>query len=189
MIGLNVFWRDVTLLLASALAAILLILLTHIHERAKEKADIESPGDLVITMTWDTEPQRDIDLWVRSPDGQKTGYSNKNTTTLSLLRDDLGSTNDILEDNIEYMFSRGLLAGQYTVNAHWYGPVASRPAPPVEVRVSVVYRRKNGTHVVIYEGKDFVNFVGHEVTLVNFTLDNSKSWEAYSNTKIQRKVR
>ena len=55
----------------------------------------------------------------------------------NLLRDDLGIEGDASGRNYEVSYSRGILAGDYTVNVHMYGKIPAGVVVPVRVVVSV----------------------------------------------------
>jgi hypothetical protein len=95
---------------------------------------ITPPGNLIVFASW-RSGNDDVDLWVQYGKEPSVGYSNKSGATFSLLRDDLGKTNDSTPLNYESAFSRGLPDGEYVVNVKCFrcgGPVAVA----VEIRLA-----------------------------------------------------
>jgi hypothetical protein len=62
----------------------------------------------------DDKLDADVDLWVEAPGDRPVGYSNKSGQIFSLLRDDLGKSQDITDFNYEIAYSRGMPAGGMT---------------------------------------------------------------------------
>lgn len=97
---------------------------------------IDPPGNLVAYITWPAG-SIDVDLWVKSPGDEAVGYSRKSGKVWSLLRDDLGTANDLSGMNFESAFTRGLPDGEYIVNVRCYGCAGKVPVPvAVEVRLA-----------------------------------------------------
>lgn len=97
---------------------------------------IDPPGNMIVSATWPSG-KIDVDLWVRSPGDEAVGYSRKSGKVWSLLRDDLGTSNDLSGMNYESAFTRGLPDGEYIVNVRCYGCAGKTPVPvSVEVRLA-----------------------------------------------------
>lgn len=98
--------------------------------------DFTPPGNLVVSAAWPAG-STDIDLWVRAPGDKAVGYSRKSGRVFSLLRDDLGTSNDLSSLNFESAFTRGLPDGEYIVNVRCYGCAGKVPVPvAVDVRLA-----------------------------------------------------
>lgn len=90
------------------------------------------PGNLIAAIAWRDGPI-DVDLWVDGPrDTRPVSYRRKNGTIWNLLRDDRGIDAGLI--NYENAFTRGLVAGEYTVNVHCY---SCPPGEPIEVEVEI----------------------------------------------------
>lgn len=109
-----------------------------------KKNDIPSKAELMIVIEWDDESYSDIDLWVQRNDDAAVGFNNKNYAGITLERDDLGMTNDIIKvDGVEQTIRvnrevinvRGIQPGDYYVNIHSYN---HREAQPLRVKVTVI---------------------------------------------------
>ncbi len=117
--GATVF-RDVIMLALVGFVTLVLLLLPHLNPRAIAEDSIHSPGNVIVELRWADELDADIDLWVQAPGDVPVGYSNKGGAVFNLLRDDLGHTADLTGLNYEFSYSRGVPAGEYTVNVHLF---------------------------------------------------------------------
>lgn len=96
---------------------------------------ITPPGNLVASAAWPAGAI-DVDLWVSAPDDKPVGYPNKSGKTFSLLRDDLGTSNDSTSLNYESAFTRGLPDGEYVINVKCFGCAGKIPVSvAVEIRI------------------------------------------------------
>jgi len=94
-----------------------------------KKAEVVKKAEFLVTMTWNKNSLHDIDLWVMDPQGNKTGFANKQSGLLHLERDDLGVANDVftfdgetimINNNEETITVRGIMPGDYYVSVFWY---------------------------------------------------------------------
>jgi len=130
-------FRDVLMLALIGFVAMVIMLLPHISETQDEKDEHTPPGNVVVEMHWPDELPVDVDLWVQAPNDVPVGFWNQGSENFNLLRDDLGMEGDATARNYEVSYSRGIPAGEYTVNVHMYGKVPSGIVVPVRVVVSV----------------------------------------------------
>lgn len=106
-----------------------------------KKADIITPAEFLITLSWPDEDQNDFDLWVRDPVQNYIGFRSKDVGVTNLDRDDLGSLNDrvdigggrevVVNVNREVTSIRGIMPGEYVVSVHLYngGRITSAGVP------------------------------------------------------------
>jgi len=113
------------------------LLLPHVKAAKTEAEDYKPPGNVIVEIHWPKEMPYDVDLWVQGPNSGPVGFWNKGNEVFNLLRDDLGVEGDATELNYEVSYTRGIFAGEYTVNAHMYGPIPPGTIVPVRVVVSV----------------------------------------------------
>ena len=131
-------FRDVIMLALAGFVAMVMLLLPHLNppgEAAKENT--QPPGNVIVEVRWPDELDSDVDLWVEAPGDIPVGYSNKGGVIFNLLRDDLGKRADATGMNYEVSYSRGIPAGEYTVNVHLYRNAAKVFPIPVTVVTSV----------------------------------------------------
>ena len=117
--------------------AMVIMLLPHISKTQDETDEHSPPGNVVVEMHWPDELPVDVDLWVQAPNDVPVGFWNQGSQFFNLLRDELGLEGDASARNFEVSYSRGILAGDYTVNVHMYGKVPAGVVVPVRVVVSV----------------------------------------------------
>ena len=113
-------FRDVIMLALAGFVAMVILLLPHLNPPARPPRRTPAAR------------QRDRrgalarrDRLRRRPVGRgagrrPVGYSNKGGVIFNLLRDDLGKRADATGMNYEVSYSRGIPAGEYTVNVHLY---------------------------------------------------------------------
>jgi hypothetical protein len=154
---------DLLMLALLGFVCIVLILLPHIATPAKD--DVPPSGDMLVEIIWPPEINSDVDLWVQAPGDRPVGYSNKGGLAFNLLRDDLGQHADISGINYEVSHSRGLPAGEYTVNVHLYRNIAGADAIPVTAIVSIKGKGR------VYNTKVILTQEGQEITVVRFKID------------------
>ncbi len=131
-------FRDLIMLTLSGFVVIVFLLLPHINPKAEQTtAEVDSPGNLIVEARWPDDVDADVDLWVQGPEDRPVGYSNQSAGLFNLLRDDLGTVNDMTKLNYEVAYSRGAPAGEYFVNLHLYSNRARHYPVPVIVTVSL----------------------------------------------------
>jgi hypothetical protein len=172
----GVLFRDVLSLALLGFLAVIVLLLPHVDPKGVETAsNAPAPGNVIVEITWPQDMNADVDLWVQAPGDIPVGYSNKGGVVFNLLRDDLGMYLDPTRINHETAYSRGIIAGEYVVNAHAYRVDRNNP-PPIEVRAAVSVRSTE----VLDDGSPFVAPLlgttaelkqqGEEITLFRFQL-------------------
>jgi hypothetical protein len=167
--GATVF-RDVIMLALAGFVTLVLLLLPHLNPRAKTEDATRSPGNVIVEARWPDQLNADVDLWVQAPEDVPVGYSNKGGAVFNLLRDDLGHSGDLTGLNYEFSYSRGVPAGEYTVNVHLYRN--HQPAPiPVSIVVSVK-GSVNESAKQLLAAKIVLARDGEELTVVRFRLDD-----------------
>lgn len=153
-----------------------------------KKGDIIVKAEFIITMSWPSDSQDDIDLYLKDPSGNVVYFRQKDKGLTNLDRDDLGIANDTIETatgktvfkiNEEHITIRETIEGQYIVNAHWYAQ--SKLAKnymtgetyelndSIEVTVKV---EKLNPYSLVYVGTKVLSYQGDETTFVRFTLDS-----------------
>jgi len=95
-----------------------------------KKQDFERKAEFVVVLEWDHDQPDDIDLYVQDPTGTKVHFRLPITNFMYLDKDDLGFANDIVMNvdgtitkvniNREVVTIRGIIPGEYIINAHYY---------------------------------------------------------------------
>jgi hypothetical protein len=168
--GATVF-RDVIFLALLGFVTIVVLLLPHLHPPASAEASVEPPGNLVVELRWPQEIDADVDLWIEAPSDAPVGYSNKGGRIFNLLRDDLGHPGDVTGLNHEIAYSRGIPAGEYTVNLHLFRNNGAYPVPAVVV-ISLKVRADDPL-VPLTTEEVRLQTAGQELTVARFSLDHS----------------
>ena len=81
-------------------------------------------------MEWDNDATGDIDLYVEDPTSKQVSFRYHNHNFMHLDKDDLGYSNDVVYNangevtkvniNREVVTIRGIIPGEYLINAHYY---------------------------------------------------------------------
>ena len=96
-----------------------------------KKADFQRKAEFVVVMEWDHDQPNDIDLYVQDPTQNKVHFRLPIINFMYLDKDDLGFANDIVRSHVDGTISkvninrevvtiRGIIAGEYVINAHYY---------------------------------------------------------------------
>lgn len=185
--GATVF-RDVIMLALAGFVMIVMLLLPHINPRAAEEQEAQSPGNVIVELRWPDHIDADVDLWVEGPGDTPVGYSNKDGTVFNLLRDDLGRDSDLTELNYEFSYSRGVPAGEYTVNVHLYRNASHHYPIPVTVGVSVKGKKGSSSQRLLSTKLDLLR-EGQETTVFRFQLNEDGALVAGSVHDLPRALR
>jgi hypothetical protein len=182
-------FRDVIMLALAGFVAMVLLLLPHLNppgEAAKENT--QPPGNVIVEMRWPDELDADVDLWVEAPGDIPVGYSNKGGVVFNLLRDDLGKRADATGMNYEVSYSRGIPAGEYTVNVHLYRNTTGVFPIPVTVVTSVKKSSKESARQLLASNIELTR-EGEELTVYRFKLSEQGDLVPGSVHSLQRKLR
>jgi len=177
-----------------------------IKPEAKKK-DFDRNAEFVIIMEWDKEAKGDIDLYVEDPLGDKCSFRQVVANFMHLDKDDLGSINDTVVNadgtvstvkiNREVITIRGIIAGEYIINAHYYSErdysnidnrveMGSMPRKTKSKEVTVkVELHKVNPYTILWVGEKKFRGKGQEETFVRFRLD--KDGEVLSPFTFEKK--
>src|SRR5574343_308468 len=151
-----------------------IVALLAMNPKALKAGDIPAKAEYIITVTWPDLNPNDIDTWGQDPGGNLVWFRAREAGLMHLDRDDRGLANDTIVVNgqsivnplnQEVITLRGIAAGEYTFNAHYY---ETKDGNPVEVTVSVV--KVNPQAEVVFYGAATLARKGYEATRVRFTV-------------------
>ena len=182
-------FRDVIMLALAGFVAMVILLLPHINPPGRAaQENTQPPGNVIVEVRWPDELDCDVDLWVEAPGDIPVGYSNKGGVIFNLLRDDLGRRADATGMNYEVSYSRGIAAGEYTVNVHLYRNAAGVFPIPVTVVTSVKKSAKESARQVL-AGNIELGREGQELTVYRFKLSEDGDLVPGSVHSVQRNLR
>ena len=165
-----------------------------------KKADFQRKAEFVVVMEWDHDQPDDIDLYVQDPTQNKVHFRLPIINFMYLDKDDLGFANDIVRSHVDGTISkvninrevvtiRGIIAGEYVINAHYYssrewsnlqgvgseGGVQEIPTQrtkdkdkPLTVKIEL---HKVDPYKIWWVGEKTFSRKGQEETFVRFTID------------------
>jgi hypothetical protein len=182
-------FRDVIMLALAGFVAMVVLLLPHLNPPGEASEETtEPPGNVIVEVRWPDELDSDVDLWVEAPGDVPVGYSNKGGAIFNLLRDDLGKRADATGLNYEISYSRGIPAGEYTVNIHLYRNAANVFPIPVTVVTSVKKSAKESARQLL-ASKIELGREGEELTVYRFRLAEDGTLVPGSVHSLQRNLR
>jgi hypothetical protein len=182
-------FRDVIMLALAGFVAMVILLLPHLNPPGKVAEEItQPPGNVIIEVRWPDDLDTDVDLWVEAPGDVPVGYSNKGGVIFNLLRDDLGKRADATGMNYEVSYSRGIAAGEYTVNVHLYRNAANVYPIPVTVVTSVKKSPKESARQLLASKIELMR-EGEELTVYRFRLSEEGDLVPGSVHSLQRNLR
>ncbi len=170
--------RDILSNFLLGLTALVVLVLAQINPVARGNPDaLPPPGNIAVLVCWPSGPI-DVDTWLGAPNDKPVGYSRKSGTVWALLRDDMGTVNDVSPTNCESAFARATPAGEYGINLHGY----SLPGT-VNVHVEISL---NGS-LLVSTNMDVKP--KQERTVIRFTLDGKGDLVSGSESKVFKELR
>ena len=151
-----------------------IIAMLAMNPKALKSGDIPAKAEFIITLSWPDMNPNDIDLWLQDPGGNLLRYRARAAGLMHLDRDDRGPANDSIVVNgksivnplnQEVVTLRGVVPGEYTVNAHCCD---SKDGKPVEVAVSIL--KVTPRAEVTFYGAMTQARKGDEATAARFTV-------------------
>ena len=161
-----------------------------------KKENFERKAEFVVVLEWDHDQPDDIDLYVQDPTGTKVHFRLPITNFMYLDKDDLGYANDIVKNidgtitkvniNREVVTIRGIIPGEYIINAHYYSSrnwtgqgtfrntadIVSKTGKPTEKQLTVkIELHKVDPYKIWWIGEKTFTHKGQEETFVRFTID------------------
>ena len=182
----SVAFIDLLFNITIGLAMLFIIAFLLINPIAK-KGDVIVNAEFIITMSWPKDSKDDIDLYVMDPAGNIVYFRDKDNGLMHLDRDDLGDKNDQISTdsgiisfnlNEEHLTIRGIVPGEYIVNAHWYSKATysfknsegNEYTPNDEIPVTIKVEKLNPYKVIFVDTKTFSK-AGEDQTYLRFYVD------------------
>ena len=164
-----------------------------IKPEAKKK-DFDRRAEFVIILEWDHDAPDDLDLYVQDPTNDKVSFRLPIANYMHLDKDDLGKRNDTIINadgststvmiNREVVTIRGIMAGEYIINAHYYSTrvyngsqlepdertidYRSKPQRALTVKIEL---HKVTPYKILWAGEKKFTHRGQEETFLRFVLD------------------
>ena len=143
---------------------------------SKNKNNVKSKADYIITVTWAKDLDNDVDTYVRDPQGNLVAFMRREEGLMHLDRDDLGKINDIVQtpfgpvehkENKEIVTLRGFNRGEYIVNVHMYKRRDEKAITEVTIQLDKI----NPSFKTVVIKKVILGDSGDEKTAFRFVLD------------------
>ena len=186
----EIVFRDMILLTLGALFVVVALMFPYLQPEAKnaEEASAEPPGSVMVELSWPDRLDADVDLWVQAPGDLPVGYSNKGAAVFNLLRDDLGHQLGLSGRNYEVAYARGLVPGEYTVNAHLYRNRSSDAHVPLNAVITVKRAPGEPARQILASEAD-LGRENQEITVFRFRLEEDGQLRQGSVHSLHRPLR
>ena len=131
-------------------------------------------AEFLITSTWDSDTDDDVDLWIQNPGGDVMFFREKEIGLMHLDHDDIGRGRDVVvvngqqivqHTNQEIATIRGIIPGEWIVNIHMYAKRYSKPAN-INVRVD----KLNPKFITLIDKNYTMTARGEEITVLRFSM-------------------
>ena len=161
-----------------------------IKPEAKKK-DFERRAEYIVVLEWDAGAKDDIDLYVEDPLGGIASFRHPRVNFMHLDKDDLGVRNDttVMADgstttikiNREVITIRGIIPGEWVINAHYYSAyeyasangdskIISKSKDDYSITVRVELHRVN-PYQILWVGEKKFTTKGQEETFLRWRID------------------
>jgi hypothetical protein len=150
-----------------------------IKPEAKKK-DFERRAEFIIILEWDGDAPDDFDLYVEDPKKGMVHFRNPRVNYMHLDKDDLGDRNDTVYNadgsistvkiNREVVTIRGIIPGEYIVNAHYYSDYNTLNSAKDSIIVKIEVHKVN-PYNIIWAGDHVYDRRGAEHTFVRFSIN------------------
>jgi hypothetical protein len=172
--GTFVPFTDMLFNVVLGLTFMVFIAFSLINPTAKTGA-VEMKAEFLITMNWPDNDPTDMDIYVKDPVDNIIWYHSREAGLMHLDHDDRGSSRERMTVNgrtiqnplnQEIVTIRGIVPGEYVVNAHEFLAVSGEKVP-----VSIKVEKLNPTASVVFYGSHDFDHKGQEETFVRFRVD------------------
>lgn len=146
------------------------------QQKQQQDAKVQSKAEFVITVEWPHNHNDDVDSYMEDPVGNICFFRAREEGLMHLDRDDLGWSNDTIvladgtryqvNENKEILTIRGIIPGEYVVNAHMFG---KRIPEVTEVTIKLEKLNPQVKTLAIKKVKLYQS--GEEQTAFRFTLN------------------
>jgi hypothetical protein len=145
-----------------------------------KKADIRTKAEYIITLTWETKTDEDVDMWLEDPLGNKMFFRNKEIPMAHLDRDDRGNATDevtlgdgtkiVYPENQEIGTIRGFIPGEWVLNIHLFRRGSENKEPSDPFKVTIKMQKINPSVKLVLNKNYNLDTYWQEITVARFTM-------------------
>lgn len=178
-LGVFVSFTDMSLLLAFLFICVAGLEIIFMAPKVEKQKKVDAKAEFIITMEWANESDDDVDIYLEDPIGNLSFFRAREVGLMHLDRDDLGSKNDTIQladgtlyevkENRETLTIRGIIPGEYTLNAHMY--LRKDKGEKTKVKIKMV--KVNPVVKVVMIKEIELCQSGDEITAFRFKLDKA----------------
>lgn len=176
-------FRDLLMLMLLGFVFLIVSMIPHINPPTQKSTE-PPPGNIIAHMTW-PPGNVDVDMWLMGPgEPAPVGYSNPSGRVWNLLRDDVGTRNDVTGLNFENAYTRGAVPGEYIINIHCF----RCPDKGEEIEVTVAVRIKRNNTLKLVAVSKLKLKATQEETALRFLIDKNGDFVPGSVSRIKRNI-
>jgi hypothetical protein len=180
--GSQSIFSDMLFSVVIILIIVVPLLMLLINPKAIPDANVKRDAHWIMEMSWPVDSDCDVDMWVRDPQNRIVFFRQLTNGVMSIERDDQGVTTDTIVDskgkvitipeNLEIWTLRGLLDGEYVVNAHLFNckEANNKIGYPANVPVTLKIIRINPRYNILSIKTKTMDKVWQEITMSRFEL-------------------
>ena len=155
--------------------------------KVKQTEGIKPPIFLMITMSWPSNIDADIDLHMRCPDSTNISYIIREACWANLERDSRGSISDTITfsnqrittlSNREVITMRTAYPGEWIINVNWYGGNYNSTIP-VKIEITAIEPNVK----TLWETEVTLRYMKHEEHVVRFKVDADKAVKDFDTSR------
>ena len=174
--GLGLAQLDMTTTMLLIFVALFIIAFMAMKIEVEKSKKVDAKAEFMITVTWEKSSNDDVDSYAEDPLGNLIFFRRLEEGLMHLDRDDLGARNDRVRDtfgniieiqeNQEIITIRGIIPGEYVINAHMYRKMDDKP-----IEVMIHLQKLNPKVITISKKIVLLAKDGDEQTAFRFILD------------------
>ena len=175
-LGTYIAFTDMAMCLLLLFICLFALTFIFMSKKVEKNKKVDAKAEFILTMEWADGSDDDIDMYLEDPAGNLAFFRSREVGLMHLDRDDLGSKNDRIrladgtmyevEENRETLTIRGIIPGEYVLNAHMY--LRKDEGDKTMIKVKMV--KVNPTVKVVMIKEIEIGKSGDEVTAFRFVL-------------------
>lgn len=176
-LGTFISFTDMAMCLLLLFICLFALTFVFMSKKVEKNKKVDAKAEFILTMEWADGSDDDVDMYLEDPAGNLSFFRAREVGLMHLDRDDLGSKNDRIrladgtmyevKENRETLTIRGIIPGEYTLNAHMY--LRKDPGEKTIIKVKMV--KVNPTVKVVMIKEIELDKSGSEVTAFRFVLN------------------
>jgi len=177
-LGTFISFTDMAMCLLLLFICLFALTFVFMSKKVEKNKKVDAKAEFILTMEWPDGSDDDVDIYLQDPVGNLSFFRAREVGLMHLDRDDLGSKNDRIQladgstyevkENRETLTIRGIIPGEYVLNAHMY---LKKDKENEKTIVTVKMVKVNPTVKIVMIKEVELSKSGDEATAFRFVLD------------------